>query len=412
MHPRAKRLLPSAAALGLLIPLAACEAGGGGGDNTITFMAAEYSPETQPYWENLIDEFEEANPDHSVELQVVNWNDIDQEIVTRIQTGEQPDILNLNKFAEYALDDLLVPAEDAVSPEILDDFDEGFAEAASYEGTQYALPFIASTRLLFYNEELFDEAGIEEPPADWDELREAAGAIDDLDGDSIGYGLPLGPEEAQAEFLMWIAGNNGTLHDGDDWQINSPENTETLEFLSGMVDDGLTQPNPGGTDRTDLFNVFAQGDIGMLNGAVFLPGMIEEQNPDLDYNVAEVPLADAGDPPMTLGVQDFLMAFDNGNDETVNLFLDFFYQEENYSEFLELEGFLPATEAAVDHMDDDPLMEPFIESLPTSEFYPTEHPAWTTVDGAVKEEVGTGVQDGDPQEVLDEIQRRAEEASD
>ncbi|MBE3001024.1 extracellular solute-binding protein [Nocardiopsis sp. HNM0947] len=399
------------AVLGLVLPLAACEAGGG--DNTITFMAAEYSPQTEPYWENLIEEFEEANPEHTVELQVINWNDIDQEITTRIQTGEQPDILNLNKFAEYALDDLLLPAEDAVSAEVLDDFDEGFAEASSYEGTQYALPFIASTRLLFYNEELFEEAGIEEPPADWDGVREAAAAIDDLDGDAVGYGLPLGPEEAQAEFLMWAAGNNGTLHDGDSWQINSPENTETLEFLSGMVDDGLTQPNPGGTDRTDLFNVFAQGNIGMLNGAVFLPGMVEEQNPDLEYGVAEIPLADAEDPPMTLGVQDFLMAFDNGNDETVNLFLDFFYQEENYTEFLEREGFLPATEGAVGHMDDDPLMEPFIESLPTSEFYPTEQPAWSAVDGAVKEEVGTGVQaDADPQEVLDEIQRRAEEASD
>lgn len=45
MYPRVRRLLSGAAALGLLVPLAACEAGGS--DNTITFMAAEYSPETQ-----------------------------------------------------------------------------------------------------------------------------------------------------------------------------------------------------------------------------------------------------------------------------------------------------------------------------------------------------------------------------
>ena len=66
----------------------------------------------------------------------------------------------------------------------------------------------------------------------------------------IPLALPLGPEEAQAEFLIWTGGNGGAYFRDGEWVINSAENLETLEFLQQLVDNGCTQPNPGTTDRT------------------------------------------------------------------------------------------------------------------------------------------------------------------
>ncbi|MGH3520864.1 MAG: extracellular solute-binding protein [Haloechinothrix sp.] len=412
---RTKTLLRTAA-LGLSAALALTACGdsddtAGGDGKTITFVAAEYSTNTAPYWRELIKDFEAANQGLRVDLQVVNWNDIDQRVKTLVQTGEQPDILNLNKFADFAADDLLQPAKDVVSPEVLSDFIPSFADNAEIDGEQYGLPFIASARLFFYNKDLFAKAGITEPPKTWNEVKAGAEKIKALGGGVVGYGLPLGTEEAQAEFQMWANGNGGHwVDDTGKWTINSQQNVQTLNFLTGMVDAKLTQPNPAKTNRTDLFNVFAQGKVGMLNGAVFLPGIIEKQNKNLDYGIAPIP-TNGGNPSTTLGVQDFLMAFQNeGNTETVRKFLDFFYSKQNYAKFLTTEGFLPVTTSGSEELKSDAKLKPFIDALPQAKFYPANDPAWTAVDGAVKQTIGTAVQGADPQQVLDRIQQKAEGA--
>lgn len=406
------RLKAAAATMSVALTVVACgnETGsaGDGDAGKITFVAAEYSTNTKPYWENLIKEFEAANDGIEVDLQVINWDDIDAHVTTLVQNNKQPDILNLNKFADFAADDLLQPAADVVSPEVLEDFIPSFAENSKLDGTQYGLPFIASARLLFYNTELFEQAKVE-PPKTWDDLKAAAAKIDALGDDIYGYGLPLGPEEAQAEFQLWANGNGGHwVDDAGNWTIASDENVETLEFLTGLVDDGLTQPNPAKTDRADVFNAFSQGKIGMLRGHPQLQTIIADQGGKIEYAIAPNP-ANGDNPSTTLGVQDYLMAFDNeGNTEAVKKFLDFFYQEGNYAELLTTEGFLPVTESAGAKLAGDEKLKPFIDALPSAKFYPVTDPAWTKVDGEVKKIIGTAVQGGDPRQVLEQIQKRAE----
>ena len=81
---------------------------------SIEMIAAQYTDEMQPYFDDLAARFMEENPDVDVTVQVVNWNDIDQVVTTRIATGEPPDIANLNYFAAFAADDLLYTAEEIV----------------------------------------------------------------------------------------------------------------------------------------------------------------------------------------------------------------------------------------------------------------------------------------------------------
>ncbi len=60
---------------------ASAPVGGEGAGGTITFVAAEYSAGVEPNWQDLITEFEDANPRYEVDLQVINWNDIDQQSI-------------------------------------------------------------------------------------------------------------------------------------------------------------------------------------------------------------------------------------------------------------------------------------------------------------------------------------------
>ncbi|WP_052344905.1 extracellular solute-binding protein [Thermocrispum municipale] len=413
---RASRAGRRIAALGAIAALAltaatACGSDEAEGDGkTITFVAAEYSDKTEPYWKDLISRFEKENPGLKVNLQVINWDEIDGQVQNMVLNDKAPDLLNLNKYADFAADELLFKASDVLPKEVIDDFIPSFAENSKYEGDQYGLPFIASARLLFYNKDLFDKAGVKEPPKTWDELKEAAKKISDLPGDYIGYGLPLGPEEAQGEFQIWMNSNGGHwVDDKGNWTIDSPENLETLQFLKSMVDEGLTQPNPAKTDRADVIEAFAAGKIGMIRGLPQTHNNIADQGNKFKYDVAPNPVND-GQEPTTLGVQDYLMAFDNGTgaQETLKKFLTFFYQEENYSKFITTEGFLPTTQSASDKLSDDEKLEPFIEALPKAKFYPVTDPQWTAVDSAVKQDIGQALRGTDPKKVLEQLQKTAE----
>jgi multiple sugar transport system substrate-binding protein len=386
------------------------ETTGGMASGELSLMVAQYSDKTQPFWEGLISDFEAANPDVSVALEVVSWEQINDVISTRVQTGDAPDILNIDAFATFAADDLLRPADEVLSPDKLADIIPSFAENATIDGVQYGIPLIASSRALFYNTDLFEQAGISEPPATWDELRAAAQAIVDLPGDEIGYAMPLGPEEAQAESSIWMFGNGGGwVDDSGEFAIDSPENVEAFEYMSGLVADELTQPNPATTDRADAQNLFFEGQIGMIEGLPPFLQFIAEDHPDLNFAVAPSPTK-SGE-PSTLGVADHMMVFNNeGNTEAAKAFLDFFYTTDNYVSFVDTEGFLPVTTSGSEAMAPNfsPEEQPFLEALPTAKFYPSSIPAWGAVQGAVQQEIGEAVE-GDPAEVLGDLQATAEE---
>ena len=123
-------------------------------------------------------------------------------------------MLNLNSFSSYAKDGLLYSADEALSPKTREDFLEAFARGGTYRGTLYGFPILASARAFFYNRDLLERAKVE-PPRTWDELVAAARKVQALGNGTIGYALPLGPEEAQAEWSIWMWNNGGDWKSGD-----------------------------------------------------------------------------------------------------------------------------------------------------------------------------------------------------
>ncbi|MBA2769909.1 MAG: extracellular solute-binding protein, partial [Sporichthyaceae bacterium] len=234
------------------------DSGGGGGDggggkvDSIKLVAAEYSKtNTAKFWDDFATAYQEKTGT-KLEVQVISWTDIDQQSSTMIQNGNPPDILNLNVYASYAQDGLLYSADEVLSPDVKTDLIDAFVDSGTFEGKMYGMPDLSSARALFYNKDLFAEAGISGPPTTWAEFEDATKKITALGNGVVGYAMPMGPEEAQAEFSIWMFNNGGDWKSGGEWTINSPENVETLEFLKKLaVEDKVTQNNPGRTNRTD-----------------------------------------------------------------------------------------------------------------------------------------------------------------
>ena len=397
------------------LSLASCGFGGGnagggsdGSGTSIDLLVPSYSDNTQGLWESVITDFETANSDITVNLEVQSWDNLNDVITTKVQGNQAPDIMNGGPFAGFAADDLLYPMEDVMSADTLSDFQDSFADGASVDGVQYGAPLIASARALFVNEDLLAQAGVAAAPATWDELLDAAKKISAIGGGVAGYGMPLGSEEAQAESAIWFYGAGGGFGDASEITIDTPENLEAAEFIQTMVTEGATQADAGATDRSPLMDVFVQGKIGMIIGLPPTVGQIAEGNPALNYSVNPIPTMDGA--PFTLGVADHLMAFknDDSKKEAITKFLDFLFSADQYVNWVTTEKFLPTTKSGADVMADDAELKPFIEALPDAQFYPSTNPNWSATDAAFKSLIGQLAQGKNAAEVLAEIQAKAD----
>jgi multiple sugar transport system substrate-binding protein len=381
---------------------------GGSGGSSITVVIADYSKDhTKPFWQALAAQYT-AQTGVKVDLRVVDWNSIDQQVSTMIQASQPPDVLNLNSFSSYAKDDLLYPAAEILSPRTQEDFIEVFARGGQYRGVLYGFPILSSARAFFFNTALLAKAGVSGPPKTWDEFVEAARKVQALGDGTIGYALPLGPEEAQAEWSIWMWNGGGDWKSGEQWTINSDQNVQSLQFLAGLANrHRVTQVNPGRTNRTDgAFQLFKDGKVGMVMGFSPLAAQLDAEK-KVDYGVATMPTRLPA--AVTLAVEDYLMAFKKkGNQEAVRKFLDLYYDPANITRWIAAEGFLPVTKSGLERMRGNAKLRPYLDALPNARLAPTTDPAWDKVKLDVQQNIGRAVQPGgDPRQVLDELQRNA-----
>ncbi len=413
MHRRFLGLTATVVALGMTVGLAGCGSSDGG-DVTLKLVAADYDPEggdsTKEYWDGVVTAFEAKNKGIKVDVSVYDWKDVDRKVAEMVEAGDAPDIAQIGAYADYAAGDKLYPVDELLSIPVQANLLAPLAEAGEVGRVSYGIPFVASTRLLFYNQTLFNRAGVE-PPKTWDEIESAAKALKQR-GVKYPFALPLGNEEAQAETMMWMLSNGGGYTDSvGSYTIDSVQNIEAFNWLKDtLVGEQLTGPvAPGKLDRKPAFTAFANGEVGMLNGH---PSLLQQAAKN-GVKVGMVPLPGPnGKARSSMGVADWMMGFkQHGHGRQIGEFLDFAYSDENVLEFADEYDLLPVTVSASETMGADPAHKelwPFLEALPGSTLYPVGKTSWAKVSENIKKQIGSVVgPNGDPTGTLGAIGREA-----
>ncbi|MFE6839103.1 extracellular solute-binding protein [Streptomyces sp. NPDC057705] len=414
----------TAVVLGLLIPLSGCGSSDDGADDggTLRLVAAEYgdTPATssKAYWDKVTGNFTAANPGIKVEVRLLPWADIDREVSRMVKAGKAPDVALMGSYSDFAAQGKLYSAEELLSVGAEANFLQPLAEAGTVDSRLYGLPFVASSRLLFYNQALFAKAGVKKAPKTWSDLKAAAKALKDKDV-KYPYAMPLGPEEAHAEALIWELSNGGGYADSSGkYSLDSEQNIRTWQWVKdSLVTPGLVGPTPPSQlNRADAFAAFLRGEVGMLNGYPSLAHQAAEKG--IDVGAVAMPVSDslgAGESPPTVGVADWMVAFrQNDRRAEIGKFLEFVYQDKNLSDFAGRYHLLPSTASAartpagggLSQTDED-----FLSALRTARLYPVNDPSWVTVSDTIKRNIGRAVEPGgDPKAVLEDIADKAVEA--
>jgi multiple sugar transport system substrate-binding protein len=420
MHFSFKPLLALSAAGLLLLPLTSCSSGKPEPVASplekralIRFVASEYSTETKPLLEKLVKEFELKNPLIDIELQVANWDILDGIYTSMISQNQPPDLLNTNVYAHFAKDGLLNDLGDIMSPELKNKLYPNLLDMDRIDGHQYAIPYVASIRNLYFNQILFDQAGIKQPPQTWSELKADALAIKSS-SNADGFGVDLTDNETQAYLSYFFFGAGGGWVKDGKWTINSPENVEGLTYLRDLFDAGLTDPEPTVTTRDEKQRILGAGKLGMMISGNYFASVVPKEYPALKWGVGPIPVKD-GLASISFGVHDVLVSFktDHTDRAAISKFLDFLYDDPSYLEMIQREGFLPVNANVGDHLSaTDQVMKENLEALRAAKFYPVQEPAWQSVMDYARKLGDALLYDRlSPQTVLDELQRFAESRS-
>ncbi|MBW5484042.1 extracellular solute-binding protein [Streptomyces bambusae] len=412
-----------ATVLGLLIPLSGCgsSAGEGGDENTLRLVAAEYGDNqansSKSFWDKMAKDFTAQNPGMKLEVKLLPWADIDREVSRMVKSGKAPDMALMGAYSDFAAQGKLYAAEELLSISAEANFLPPLAEAGSVGSTLYGLPFVASSRLLFYNEALFAKAGVTAPRT-WSDLKSAAKALKDK-GVKFPYAMPLGPEEAHAEAMIWELSNGGGYADSSgNYSLASDQNIQTFRWIKeNLAAPGLLGPvPPSQLNRADAFAAFLRGEVGMLNG---YPSLLHEAKAKgIGVRAVEMPVSDtigAGERPPAVGVADWMMAFkQNGKRAQIGRFLEFVYRDKNLKDFADRYHLLPSTVSASRPSAGGGLDETdtaFLTALRGAQLYPVNDPNWVTVSDTIKRNIGRAVEPGgDPKAVLEAIAEKSREA--
>ncbi len=374
----------------------------------INVIAAQYGQNTTQWWADFQSEFNKTYENINLTVEVVSWNDIYTVVNTRVSNQQAPDILNIDVFADYQADDLLLPAKDFVSEETYAKMYPAFLDQSVVDGTVWAIPDLASARAMYYNVDILEAAGVEVPTT-WDELKAACEKIKEYDPEIYPWGIDMTTDEGQAAFAYYIWNNGGDFTDADgNWTLNSAENVEAIEYAISLVKDGLTNSDPATDTRYGLQDMFGTGKVAMMIGPNSIPTYIQEGGSTINYAFAAIP-TNGGNPSVSAGVMDRFMCFDNNHSpeklEAIKTFFDFFYDDTRYSDWVLMEGFLPATSAGGEIVaSSDPSMAPWVDIVGSCKFYPTAKSEWADVKQGVINVEQQALLGGNVQELLDGLQ--------
>jgi len=401
-----KKFFAMLLALVMVMSLVAC--GGSNEKVTLNVIAAQYGTQTADWWKGFEADFEKANGNIDLVVDVVSWNDIYTVVNTRIGNNQAPDILNIDVFADYQAEGLLLPAKEYVSEETYAKFYQSFLDQSVVDGTVWAVPDLASARAMYYNKDILDEVGVEVPTT-WDELKDVCQKIKDhYNGEVYPWGVDMTTDEGQACFAYYIWNNGGNFTDADgNWTLNSAENVEAIEFIIDMVKSGLTNTDPATETRYANQDMFGAGKVAMMIGPNSIPTYCADGGYTVNYGVASIPTNTGKS--VSQGVMDRFMCFDNDYSDAemaaIKTFFDFFYEDSRYSDWVLMEGFLPATTAGGEIMAKaDPSLAAWIDIVGSSNFYPTAKAEWADVKQGVINVQQQALLGGNVQELLDALQ--------
>ncbi|EKF60893.1 extracellular solute-binding protein [Agrobacterium albertimagni AOL15] len=319
-----------------------------------------------PIHQKYIAEWEGKNEGWKVKPEVVGWEQCQDKATTLAVAGTPVAMAYVGSrtLKEFAQNELIVPVP--MTDEEKASYYPNIVDTVTFDDTQWGVPIAFSTKALYWNKDLFKQAGLdpETPPKTWAEEIEFAKQIKEKTG-IAGYGLPAKTfDNTMHQFMHWVYTNNGKVIDGDDIVIDSPEVLAALQAYKDITPYSVE----GATayEQNEIRAIFLDGKVGMIqagSGAAY-----RLKDTQINWGVAPLPRGPSAQGEGTLLITDSLAIFSgSGVEEKAIEFAKYITSTDIQHEY-ELQGGAGLTPlrpgAVVDQfVANEPFWKPFIDGI-------------------------------------------------
>ncbi|QOT08329.1 sugar ABC transporter substrate-binding protein [Paenibacillus sp. JNUCC32] len=360
--------------------------------------------------QEIAKKFEESHPGTKVQVEAYA-DGFDQKLAAGFGAANQPDVMYMWDFPTYHQS--LEPLDGYASKDEdlnIDDFYQGLFNYGKIDDQLYGIPAGFTTRVVYYNKKMFDDAGIAYPSDGWTwaEFQEIAQKLTDKSKKQYGFGVRAENDTYDLQGFVWSNGGSFISEDGKtiEGYMNSKETAGAIQMLGDMLKNGSAVLT-GGKGQQSGEDIFKAGKIAMWESGIWPLESFREAG--IDVGTVEMPAFEGKPVKGVLAESALSIAKDSKNKDLAWEFIKFYVSDEAIKMRV---ADLPVRVSVVNELkkDQDPLYKPYYTMLERSDNTPAFllNPKWNEVNRQLSAAVESVMFGSDAQEVLNQAVKDSE----
>jgi putative chitobiose transport system substrate-binding protein len=315
----------------------------------IEFWTMQLQPQFTNYFTELISQFEAENPGVKVRWVDVPWEAMESKILTAVSAKTAPDVVNLNPgFAsQLAARNAWLDLNSKISPETQQQYLPKIWQASTLDGKSFGLPWYLTARVTIYNQELFQQAGIQQPPKTYGELKEIAGQIKQKTG-KYAFFVTFSPGDSGEVLESLVQMGVQLVDEEGKAAFDTPEGIAAFQYWVDLYQQGLLPPEVLTQGHRHAIELYQAGETALLSsGAEFLK-TIANNAPSVAKASAAAPQITGQTGKINVAVMNLVIPRDTDKPEAAVKFALFVTNTDNQLAFAKAANVLPSTVAGVE----------------------------------------------------------------
>ena len=320
------------------------------GPITLKFQSLAFQDPTVEASKKIVDDWNAAHPDITVEYVQGSWDSVHDQLVTQFQGGTAPDIIHDESadIGGFAAQGYLADLSPYLSDDTMSSVSQGVWDTVTVDGKIIGAPTLLQSYMVFANTDALTAAGVDIPTGDswsWDDFAAAAKATTTGGKYGVGWGLKSPTATVMSMGLNFGGtffsgeGDDATISVGDS-ELEVPKRIHDMAYTDNSIDPTSLSQSGG-----DVLPSFLAGDYAMTVQGSYAAQSLIEQAPDTFHWAVLPPLsgdsADQAANPQTLSVSQ-----SSKHVKEAAEFVDFFMQAENLAAVAEGDWLIPTSDAA------------------------------------------------------------------
>ena len=367
-----------------------------------------YSGDGATHWGELLNQCAKDN-NVSIDEQSVPRDELISKVLLGAQQQQLPDMLSIDNpdLQQVASTGALAPLTNygvdltGLYPNLI--------EAGSLNGKVYGIAPGINGMALFYNQDMFDKAGLK-PPTTWAEVKDDATKLTGNGVYGIAFAAPA-TEEGTWQFEPWFWGAGADLS-----QVDSPQAVQALQFWVDLVNSGAASKSVVQWTQGDVTDQFIGGKAAMMQNGVWNLGGLDKST--IKYGVVPIPKPNGGAAPGPMGgeVLTIPVSSDPSKMQAAGNLVNCLLSDKNMLAWANLNAYIPARESVAQQLATDrPEIKSFVDAAAAERSRPgppanlgpnyskVSQPLWNAIQAAL-----TGAKS--PQAALTDAQNQAKSA--